>query len=561
MQSQRERRELMRKNWSAWWKSVVDEFWDNENKKWKDAKGEQMTGTHAALADELASAPASASAAEPASAPAPASAAELASASAPASAEDDFKDKVSEACKSIFRECMRSRQMESPSPRGNDDPFAANPFATWESTMKHLTEQYGLKALKSYPGLYWQVQRQGFPHTLDDEEDDVRDVVTKVRRASTHAALAMKWFRGAAPGKRTQSTPLPPAGTAASIQSEEQCGGDACRSVHACGHATEFTNASACDENVADSSCASDSTATEAASVQCRDAQSGRASNVNDNVEARVPDLQVQVRLFDPNKDPSKGVGSLNDHVARRVAFMLRDELVEFMTKDDNSVWWSLHGVWLYQADLRKGSQNLRGINLCHAMLREAKLDKADLTKANLTGAVLQQASLQDVCLREATLNHANLEEARLTRANLVQCKLEKTVFLNTTLAHATIPTDVLNTTADFVPPKRLEPKSERLAGARDMARSGGYDSLKNALSQVVTQKEDAEDDSEEDDDDESSEDEEDERTNDTGHWTAVIGSLSDVAPHLLTSVDTLVSQVCFRTSLSFLDPSPLHLL
>lgn len=85
---------------------------------------------------------------------------------------------------------------------------------------------------------------------------------------------------------------------------------------------------------------------------------------------------------------------------------------------------------------------NLRNINLCGAVLRDARLDGADLygaklDGAHLGGAHLEGATLQAATLKRATLSGAHLQDASLVWANLKGANLQGANFDGAGLRHA----------------------------------------------------------------------------------------------------------------------------
>jgi uncharacterized protein YjbI with pentapeptide repeats len=69
-------------------------------------------------------------------------------------------------------------------------------------------------------------------------------------------------------------------------------------------------------------------------------------------------------------------------------------------------------------------AQNLQGVDLSGAVLRDASFKRADLSAANLSGADARRAKFVSAVLHETRFDDANLVQADLTKADLIGASL-----------------------------------------------------------------------------------------------------------------------------------------
>lgn len=137
-----------------------------------------------------------------------------------------------------------------------------------------------------------------------------------------------------------------------------------------------------------------------------------------------------------------------NEAVANEAKIQLtRDQAVILLTDGERGVTeWNEHcrvghGTNNLQGAVLNGAY-LRGANLAHTDLTDARLLGANLSQSDLTGAELAEVDLREADLREACLAGASLIQANLNRAHfvgacLVKAKLSYASLINANLAGA----------------------------------------------------------------------------------------------------------------------------
>jgi uncharacterized protein YjbI with pentapeptide repeats len=82
-------------------------------------------------------------------------------------------------------------------------------------------------------------------------------------------------------------------------------------------------------------------------------------------------------------------------------------------------------------------AQNMRGVDLTGAVLRDASFKRADLSNANLSGVDARRAKFVSARLHETRFDDANLVRADLTKAELVGASLRNADLTNARLFRA----------------------------------------------------------------------------------------------------------------------------